>query len=146
MLVQIGFGIAMLAATTFVHSGATWECLSFMKRLRDGRPQLTSMAMKAGAVAYMVTLLFVAAVIESALWAAAYVWMGALESFEEAMYFSTVTFTTLGFGDVTLAERWRLVSAFEAANGTMLFGWSTALIFAVVQRIIEARKDEGSAE
>jgi hypothetical protein len=56
-------------------------------------------------------------------------------TFEEAVYFSAVTFTTLGYGDITLADHhWRLLSGAEALNGVLLAGWSTALLFAVFQR------------
>lgn len=57
-----------------------------------------------------------------------------LKSFEEALYFSIVTFTTLGYGDITLGAPWRLLSGAEALNGILLAGWSTALLFTVVQR------------
>ena len=53
---------------------------------------------------------------------------------EEAAYFSFVTFTTLGYGDITLPYPIRLMSGIEAINGILLVGWSTALLFAVVQR------------
>jgi hypothetical protein len=46
-----------------------------------------------------------------------------------------VTFTTLGYGDVLLDERWRLMAAFEAANGIIIFGLTTAVVVAVVQRV-----------
>jgi hypothetical protein len=46
-----------------------------------------------------------------------------------------VTFTTLGYGDVVLQESWRLTGAFQAANGIIMFGWTTALIFAFVHRM-----------
>jgi Ion channel len=49
------------------------------------------------------------------------------------------TFSTLGFGDITLAKHWRLLSSFEAANGMLMFGWSTALVFAAVQWIYRMR-------
>ena len=57
-----------------------------------------------------------------------------LDSLEEATYFSFVTFTTLGYGDVVLSDRWRLLSSLEAANGIIMFGWTTAVVMAVVQR------------
>ncbi len=62
-------------------------------------------------------------------------WAGALPNFQDAIYFSLVTFTTLGYGDIVLAERWRVLAAFEAANGIIMFGWTTAIIVAAVQRI-----------
>ncbi len=75
--------------------------------------------------------------LEIGLWAYAYLELvpsGQLDSFEEAMYFSFVTFTTVGYGDITLSEGWRLLSGIEALNGILLVGWSTALLFAIVQR------------
>ena len=63
---------------------------------------------------------------------------GGLSSLEEAMYFSFATFTTLGYGDITLQEPWRLLTGVEALNGVLLIGWSTALSFAVIGKILEA--------
>lgn len=55
--------------------------------------------------------------------------------FAEALYFSLVTFTTLGYGDITINSGWRLLSGFEAINGIMLIGWSTAIMFSLIQKI-----------
>jgi hypothetical protein len=63
-----------------------------------------------------------------------------LATFEQAAYFSFVTFTTLGYGDITLSESWRLLSGIEALNGILLVGWTTAMIFTVVQRIWQGLK------
>jgi voltage-gated potassium channel Kch len=71
--------------------------------------------------------------------------VGALSSLEEALYFSMVTFTTLGYGDVTLSDRWRLLASFEAANGTIMFGWTTALIMAVVHKLYLRHPDDTPA-
>ena len=61
-----------------------------------------------------------------------------LEEFEAAYYFSLITFTTLGYGDITLQPGPRLLSGIEAMSGIFLFGWSTALFFVVVQRAWQA--------
>jgi voltage-gated potassium channel Kch len=77
-------------------------------------------------------------VIEVVVWAVAYRALpsiSTLDTFEKAMYFSVVTFTTLGYGDITLPqEEWRMLSGIEALNGILLVGWTTAFLFAVVQR------------
>jgi hypothetical protein len=86
-------------------------------------------------LSYFVLWLFVATIIEVWAWAMLYRLIGAVGSTEEALYFSTTTFTTLGFGDITLDDQWRLLSSFEGANGLLMFGWSTALIFAAVQKV-----------
>jgi len=68
-------------------------------------------------------------------YAALYRFLGETRSFEEALYFSTVTFASLGYGDIVLTPRWRLVSAIEAANGVILFAWSTAFLLVVSRRL-----------
>ena len=77
------------------------------------------------------------------MWAATYLALGAISGLERALYFSTVTYTTLGYGDVVMQEGQRLLSSFEAANGIIMFGWTTALIFALVQRVYFARPAAG---
>jgi voltage-gated potassium channel len=81
-------------------------------------------------------------------WAITYMYClpsGVLDTFEEAVYFSFVTFTTLGYGDITLSEGWRILSGIEAMNGILLVGWSTAVLFAVVQRTWQGVSKQESA-
>lgn len=59
----------------------------------------------------------------------------AFKDFEEALYFSTLSFVSLGFGDVLMPRAWRLVGAIEAVNGVVLLGWSTAFFITVVGRL-----------
>ncbi|PHR90698.1 MAG: metal transporter [Blastopirellula sp.] len=83
-------------------------------------------------------LLILLHILEVVPWAVAYVLLpnlNSLNSLEEATYFATVTFTSLGYGDVVIRGPWRLLSGIQAMNGLLVFGWSTALLFAVVQRI-----------
>ena len=60
---------------------------------------------------------------------------GALPALEPALYFSTVTFVALGYGDIVLGPQWRMISAIEAANGVILIAWSTAFLFSVTARL-----------
>lgn len=95
-------------------------------------------------VAILTTVIMAIALhaLQIVIWAAAYVMLtpvGELQTWEEAVYFSFVTFSTLGYGDITLSEGWRLLSGIEALNGILLVGWTTALLFAVVQRIVKVQ-------
>ena len=92
-------------------------------------------------ISALVIIMFFASVIESAAWAGAYLLCGAISGLEQALYFSMVTYTTLGYGDVVLGEQWRLLASFEAANGIIMFGWTTAVIVAAVH-IIYMGQDE----
>ena len=78
---------------------------------------------------------FLAIAAECWLWALLFYTLGAFDEIETALYFSTVTYTTLGYGDVVLGEELRLLAAFAAANGTIIIGWTTAMVFLAVQRI-----------
>ena len=122
-----------MMATTAIHAGGMILAIRMMyphdghlKRLRQ---------MHIYRVSGIVLLMFNASLLEVVLWAGTYRLLGALEGFEEAIYFSMVAFTTLGYGEIVLGEHWRLLSAFEAANGIIMFGWTTAIILAAVQRI-----------
>ena len=67
-------------------------------------------------------------------WATAFYLTGVFEAFEPSLYFSLVTFSTLGFGDIILDEKWRILSGLTAANGLLSFGWSTAYMVELVRR------------
>ncbi len=73
--------------------------------------------------------------IEAWAWAFIYLKLGEFNDLSKALYFSVVTCTALGYGDITLSERWRLLSTFEAMGGLLLFGASTAFLIGFMQTI-----------
>jgi hypothetical protein len=86
------------------------------------------------------TLLALAAhFVEIALWALSFVLCGEFSNFTAALYYSGNTYTTLGDSTTVLSARWRLLAPVEAANGMLMFGVTTAIIFAVIHRLIEAK-------
>jgi hypothetical protein len=78
----------------------------------------------------------VAHLAQIALWAIVFLLCGEMASFESAFYFSAENYTALGYGDIVLSERWRLLGPLEAINGLLLFGLSTAVMFAVLGRLL----------
>ena len=76
---------------------------------------------------------------EIALWAAAYLWTGCIPDPDSAFYFSGVTYTTIGYGDVVLPESWHMLGPLEGLMGVLMCGLSTGLFFAVVYRIYVVR-------
>ncbi|MCX5581039.1 potassium channel family protein [Kaistia terrae] len=84
----------------------------------------------------LMTVLMLGNFVQIAFWALLYIALGAFENFETAWYFSGVTFTSLGYGDVVLSGRMRLLAPMQAANGLMMFGISTAIFIAAVQNAI----------
>ena len=84
----------------------------------------------------VVSLLAVAHFIEIGLWALAMTLVGAVKAPEGALYFAFTSYTTLGYGDVVAEREWNLLGPTSAMNGVLLFGWSTATIFQVLQSIV----------
>lgn len=90
----------------------------------------------ANTAAIVVGALFVMFVhsIQVWIWAATFYFTGGITEFEPALYFSLVSFTTVGYGDITLGHEWRILSGLTAANGFLSFGWSTAYMVELVRR------------
>lgn len=77
--------------------------------------------------------------IETGIWAAFYYTRGLFTDFETSLYFSLTSYTTIGYGDVLLPQRWRLLGALEGISGVLLCGISTAFIFAVMSAMLQSR-------
>ena len=138
MLNEIAVGLGMMVLTTMIHAmfmvggmeAADWRLSHF------GSPR--SHAEKAVLISALTVWMFLAIVIEAWLWAMLYLFhplMTTLPDLQTSFYFSMVTFTTLGYGDVVLTGNWRTLASIQAANGVIVFGWTTALIFVFIQRV-----------
>ena len=134
MLLNIAMASFMMLLTVGIHSCAMVFAMRVIRR-HEGFWRPASEWRRIWRVGAGVLLMFLASVIETSVWATAYLALGAIQGFEPALYFSTVTFTTLGYGEIVLNEQWRLLASFEAANGIIMFGWSTAIVIALVQHL-----------
>jgi hypothetical protein len=144
VLEQVGFGSVLLLITTVIHALCTAAVLGVLRRTHANAWANRSAMTRVSLISGLVLVMFFAALLEAGVWAVAYLKVGAIPDLETALYFSTVTFTTLGYGDVTLDTGWRLLSAFQAANGTIMFGWTTAMVMAVIQRMATERTAEAA--
>ncbi|HEY7536275.1 MAG TPA: potassium channel family protein [Thermodesulfobacteriota bacterium] len=91
------------------------------------------------ATSVTVMLILVSHICSIALWAWVFIVIGELGSFETAFYFSGVSYTTLGYGDIILSKAWRLLGPLEAVNGAIMLGWTTAILFGVQLSLIRQR-------
>ena len=76
--------------------------------------------------------------VEIAIWASFFAWHQMFPDIETAFYFSAVTYTTVGYGDLVLPPKWRLIAGVEGLTGILMCGWSTGFLFAVVSRMYSA--------
>jgi hypothetical protein len=135
MIANLVLAAFMVGLTVVVHF-AGLLLLMWLLRARGHRFRAHESAIGQGAAIVFVVLGLVGIhTVEIWLYALLYFIQGALPDFESALYFSTTSFTTIGYGDLVLDKQWRLVSAIEGANGLLLFGWSTAFLFSVTARM-----------
>jgi hypothetical protein len=138
MFERIGIALLMMFLSTIIHAlfmiGGSHALEWRLARLGYPRGQFG----KAVLVWILTIWMFFAIVIEAWLWAMVYLYSPELTELPDpqtAFYFSMVTFTTLGYGDLVLSGDWRTLASIQAANGVIIFGWTTALIFYFIQKI-----------
>ena len=138
-LLPLAVGASAVVCTIFIHVLTLSVTVNFVRRERRLGRAGTSMWIDVAIVALAISFALVAHLIEIAVWAVLFVSCGEFPEFGTAYYHSAVNYTTLGYGDVIMTPSWRLLGPLEAANGMLMFGVSTAMIFAVIQRLVEAR-------
>ena len=139
MLLNVIVAAVMLMLTCGIHILAMAFVMHLL-RTEGGSMRMWLRRVRAYMIGEIVLVMFNASILEVLLWAGAYMALGEIESLEPAFYFSMVTFTTLGYGDIVLDERWRLLASFEAATGIIMFGWTTAIVLAAVQSTYFGKK------
>jgi hypothetical protein len=132
-----GWGLSLIVLTVAIHAMAIVIMAFFaMKiRLRQKARSLSSwnlLVITVCVIGAIGLLLAVLHGLECAIWAAAYLWLGALDSPLNALLFSVDSMTTRGASGLTLPPHWQMMGALEAVDGMLLFGVSTAYMFAVM--------------
>ena len=134
MLINITIAALLMLATTAIHAVGMQVALGAIRNKKN-RLRQRLCKLHTYAIGEVIIIMFYVSLAEVLLWGAVYAAIDAIDGFEHAFYFSMVTFTTLGYGDIVLDEHWRLLSAFEAANGIIMFGWTTAIVLYAVQHV-----------
>ena len=137
--IPLAVGASALAATILIHAFAVTATVNFVRHeVRVGRAG-TGFWTDVAIVAAVIFLALAAHLVEIAVWALLFMVCGEFPTFAMACYHSAVNYSTLGYGDVVMTASWKFLGPLEAANGMLLFGVSTALVFAVIQRVVQAR-------
>jgi hypothetical protein len=132
------WGLTLIALTMAIHATVVVTMAFVGVRVRArlesrGLEPLSLVAVLIFTSVMMILLLAVLHGAECGIWAAAYLWLGALESPGDALLFSVDSMTTRGASGLTLQRHWQMMGALEAVDGVLLFGVSTAYMFAVMQ-------------
>jgi len=139
ILTPLIVGSSAIACTIGIHGAALSTNLRFVRHEgRLGRMG-TGFWIDFSIVAVAVMLALVAHLIEIGIWGVLLVLIGEFQELGIAIYHSAVNYTSLGYGDIVMSPAWRMLGPVEATDGLLMFGVSTAMIVAVIQRVIERR-------
>jgi hypothetical protein len=145
MFQYIIIGIVVIGITVTIQAYGTFY---LSKRIIRKIDQISHRSFNNGIVKILIStgaVLLVLHFIESFIWALTYYLLPGITEFdtlEKAIYFSLVTFTTLGYGDITISSHFRILSGLEAINGVLLLGWSTTLMLTVMQHFWKLLKKQ----
>src|SRR5678816_2962763 len=135
LVLNIGVATLMVAITTLIHFFGLLLLTRVMSRAHTRLRTQDGPWRQAGMILLVVFGIFALHTTQIWVYALAFRVLGEFQTFEEALYFSTATFSTVGYGDLTLSVSWRLLGAIEGANGLILIAWSTAFLFGVTTRL-----------
>ncbi|WP_407187745.1 potassium channel family protein [Bradyrhizobium centrosematis] len=136
MAIQFLAGGFVSAINIMIHAIVTVGAIGIARAAglrHTHRPRLHLMAVMVATAA----VLMLAHTLEVLVWALAYLILGAAPAESDLLYFAFVNYTTLGYGDITPHQAWRLTGPMTAMNGILLFGWSTAVLFEVLRKTLE---------
>jgi hypothetical protein len=136
-LVSIAVSVCNIAIHAIVMAAVLW-----VAHVADERATSRQSFRLVGVMIATVSVLMAAHIAEVVVWSFAYMMVRAAPPGTDFIYFAFVNYTTLGYGDVTPIERWQLLGPMTAMNGVLLFGWSTAVIFAVLRRTMMMNQTE----
>jgi len=141
ILVPLVLGVLMTLVTIGVHAVALGATARLIRREYDiqraGSGFWTDVAIVSGVLLFAL----LAHLVAIAVWAALYIACGEFTRLAPAFYHSAINYTSLGYGDIVMSASWRLFGPLEAANGLLMFGVSTAMIFAVIARLFRTRTE-----
>jgi hypothetical protein len=135
MLRQLLFGSAISLANIAIHALAMAGVVgagraAYQRELPHPTVRLVTVMIAT------VAALMAVHVAEVAVWSFAYALVDAAPQGADRFYFAFVNYATLGYGDVVPVPEWRVLGPMTAMNGVLLFGWSTAVIFAVLRKVM----------
>ena len=142
MLIELAVSTLMVLITVILH-GAGLLALGRLLAMRDrsrSHARVSPVSVEGALVAVLATLgLLILHGIEIWLYAVLYRGIGAIETLRDAVYFSTVTYASIGFSDTVITPEWKLLGAIEGINGALLLGWSIAFFVTLMTRFMPAR-------
>jgi hypothetical protein len=140
VFVQLSIGALLVALTIAMHVAVLDHIAHRVRAVADRHAVPLHMRLRLTLITAAALATFLSHVGQIWVWAVLYIAVGEFDHIEPALYFSTVVFTTVGFGDIVASAEWRLLAGCQAASGMLLFGLSTAFLFEMLREVLRRHR------
>jgi len=135
---QLAVGAGMIALCVIIHGAGLFALQRAMhtERMEERLQAFSPLSIRGSIFTLLIVFaLFFLHFAQIWLFAFLYDWLGALHGFPESLYFSTISYATIGYSDASIHDEWRMVAAIEGILGVIMLGWSTAFLIRVMGRL-----------
>jgi hypothetical protein len=146
VLTELAFAFAIVAICVVIHSATLVNFSAWLITKRPGLEQGNAMLLYSFLLILSFFVLILLHIAETGIWAGFYYWRELFPDFETSLYFSLGSYTTIGYGDVVLPQRWRMLGGIEGLSGVLLCGLSAAFVFALVNSAFQLRVQQRAAK
>jgi len=136
MLVSLILGCATVFISMSIQVAVVVMMIRYLIRIMSSEERNTEgFKFDSYAISMILLMLFAGHLFQIAIWAVLFMFLGEFSDFLTAFYHSAVNFASLGYGDIVMSEKWRLLGALEASNGVLMFGLSAGTLLSVMTRL-----------
>ena len=141
MLINLLLGSVTVFVSMSIQVLAVVTLVRYVISVLDARSHIApTFSFDTYVISMVLLMLFAGHLVQIAIWAAIFMYLGEFSIFETAFYHSAVNFASLGYGDIVMSENWRLLGALEASNGVLMFGLSAGTLLAVMQNLFSRHR------
>jgi hypothetical protein len=145
MLINLMVGLPFMLLCLVLQAAVTFWCIRFFVRHTRRAVHEEGVLAQLGPLLLVMIATTLANFVQIVIWGALFIVLGEFGAGYDAIYHSAVNFTSLGYGDVVMSARWKLMGPLEAVNGILMLGMTSAALVAIMQHLIKVRF-EGAAE
>lgn len=136
---ELGLGILVSGVCATIQSATLLALFSLLMRYFDRGENRFSLIVNNTIVLGIVWVLAIMHLVQVGIWAAVFRYLGCFHSFYQALYFSLMTYSTVGYGDLVAPDAWKLFCGVEAIMGVLMFGWSASFLFGTLSQFYKIR-------
>jgi hypothetical protein len=141
MLINLTIGLPTMLVCLILQVAVTFWSVRYYVRQSRRKPSDGRLFEGIRPLMIVMIMMMLGNFLQIVIWGAIFIWLGEFNELYEAVYHSAVNFTSLGYGDVVMSTRWKLLGPLEAANGILMLAITGAALMAILQQLIKAQSD-----